>query len=212
MAIPYNHRFTHTPIFIFAGDDAWDSVRIEAEQTKIAERQAALALEQVDASTPVPPPLPWQSWSEHPVSRYREGLSRFDIETVRDYLLPDKSPTLVKLRRMTHPQWVELQTMFESERTIREPVVDDAGQQITRLDGSPIIAASSVVGRLKTLMFALRMVVVECGDLGVKAGARGLTDEQCDALRDQLGNDQFLALAYACLAATRALTPDESFT
>ena len=169
------HRLTHSPTFIFASDDAWDSDKIEADRKRI--------------TSPEGDPQ-WLTWDAHPVARYRAGRSRYDVETVRPWLLADKAPTLVRLRRMTFEQWQTWQGLLEGVRP--------SGQGVNR-----------------HLVFAMRhgLERVELApDHTIESvGGLGLSDDQLEALRREVGDAQFQELAIACAHMQQALTADEAF-
>ena len=198
--IPINHRLDAPAIYIFASDDAWDHERITAEKSLVEAWAARRALEAANAEAAArgeePAPLPelervaWESWRDHPVARYQSGASRFDRATIAGYIKSGAKPTTVTLRHMSLSQWSELQALFESEAT------------------GP---GGETIGRTRTLIYSLRHGVEEFAELKIKAGARGLTDADLDALRRAIGDANWLALAYACMTLQNVLTPDESF-
>lgn len=160
MAIPINHRIDAPALFILPHDDAWDTARIEAESPG----------------------------EDHPITRYRRGVSRYDLETVRAYLRPGSTPTIFALRRMTPARWLELQTQMESE--------------------------SGDVGRTRTLALALRHGLDACklgDDIEIKAGHNGLTDAEVDTLRRLVGDASWISIGYACLFVQNSITPTEAF-
>ena len=198
--IPLNHRIDAIPIYIFERDDAWDHDRIAAERKLIeawharrmieAANVEALAKGEQQAPVPELEPSTWERWRDHPVARYHSGESRFDQSTIAGYLKPGAKPTIVKLRSMNLPQWGELQALVEAE--VRGP------------DGD-------IVGRTRTLVFAMRHGIDEFAELKLKAGSRGLTDAELETIRRGIGDQQWIPLAYACMSLQNALTPDESF-
>lgn len=177
MALQPNHRLTHVPTYIFPDDSAWNREKIDHELDVLSG-----AVEPVDGEV-----YPWTDREGHPAVRFRSGVSRFDIATIKDYLLPGESPTYVVLRRATLGQWQTLQSMLERE---------------THTDGA------LVVGRASTLIEAIRFSFDSCDDLGIKAARAGLTDTQINDLREAIGDENFSLLGYACLAVNRALSPE----
>jgi hypothetical protein len=89
MALPPIHRVDHIPCVILEDDYAWDKERIASEQAGIGEDKASA----------------WPSLSDHPFYRYIGGASRFDLNTVSQYLLPGHEPTRFTLRRLGFPEW-----------------------------------------------------------------------------------------------------------
>jgi hypothetical protein len=179
MALQPNHRATHVPTYILPGDSAWNTEKINYEMD-ILSGVAEPAEGEV---------YPWTTREDHPVVRFRNGASRFDIETIKDYLLPGEKPTYVVLRRATLGQWQSLQSLMERE----------------------VVKDGQVLGRTETLIAAIRFSFEACDDLGLKAPRGGLTDTQIETLREQVGDECFILLAYACLAVNRSLSPIESF-
>jgi hypothetical protein len=201
MAIQANHRFTGAQHYVFTDDSAWNRTKINRELDLIS------GLEDPEPGEVIP----WQTRDDHPVVRFRDGSSRFDIDTIRDYLLPGVRPTFVVMRRLSQPAWLELQSLMERESNVLEPVFDADGKPRKDADGKVMMMAARVVGRMASLSWAVQHGVVSIDDLGVRAGRQGLTDPQLDQLREQLGDERFVLLGYACLSVTRSLTPVESF-
>jgi hypothetical protein len=175
MAIQPNHRFTHVPTYVFPDDDAWDRAKIDREIGLIDG-----SVEPADGEV-----VSWASVDDHPVTRYRNGSSRFDLDTIRPYLRPAARPTFVVLRRPSLPHWQEIQSCYEREQ--------------------------GLVGRTNTLTAGIRFALEEIPDLKIKAGRSGLTDQQIDQLRELVGDERFDLLGYACLSVARSLTAIESF-
>lgn len=176
MAIKYHratHRFTHAPILYLESDTAWNRDKIEADRKRIEAGEDTQ----------------WLTWDAHPVARYREGASRFDVATISAWLQTGESPTPIKLRRMTFAQWEVWQAHLEAVR--------------------PGGGGSS-----RQLMYALRhgfdRVELEPGYV-IEAGPNGLTDAQLDTLKSELGDAQFIEVAVAASRLQQSLTPDEAF-
>lgn len=183
MAIQPNHRLTAIPLYVFPHDSAWDTEKIN--------RELSLFDTKDDAEEGEPaPPIPWATRDDHPVVRYRNGEGRFDLDTVKDYFRQGIKPTCVVLRRASFPHAQNLQSLLERE--------------VLTADGRAI-------GRNETLTAAIRYSVESCDDLTLKAPRSGLTDLQLDTLREQLGDDWFALLGYACLSVNRSLSPAEAF-
>lgn len=200
MAIQPNHRFTHSPVYIFPGDNAWDVEKINYEMDLIA-------------GAVLPPdgePCPWEAKSDHPVVRFRNGSSRFDLDTVADYLLPGTKPTRVELRRFSLGHWQNVQSTMEREVTVHHPVTDTEGNTVMDAEGNPV-TVPTVHGRTESLVAAIRFGVEAIADCGIKAARAGLADLQIESLREQIGDHYFMLLGYACLALNRSLTVEESF-
>ena len=90
MALPPIHRADPEPIYIHPLDDAWNAELKQREDRVLSGLEPA----------PEDEPLPWLDASEHPLTRYWTGESRGDLATVRRYLLPDKTPTMFRCRRL----------------------------------------------------------------------------------------------------------------
>lgn len=88
MGLPPPHRIDHTPILIFANDDAWDHERIDKELVAIDAGDSA-----------------WDSKGDHPWSRYLGGFTRADLQPVREYLQAGRDPVQVTLRRLSLRDW-----------------------------------------------------------------------------------------------------------
>lgn len=201
MGIQPNHRATHTPIYIFPDDDAWDRKRIDRELGLISGVEDPEPGEQV----------PWATRDDHPVVRFRDGSGKFDVDTIREYLLAGRKPTYVVMRWVSRSAWLEIKSLLEREVNVVELVKDEDGKPKKDEDGKPMTEATGVLGRATTLDCAIRHVVVSIDDVGVKAGKQGLTDAQLEQLREQLGDERHELLGYACLASTRSLTNAEAF-
>ena len=98
---PPEHAADADPLFIHPDDDAWDFERLDRER-------AALIDEHKAAKRVGPAP-------SHPWDDYQSGATRYDIEatgtigstmvSVREYLLPEKAPTVFHLRRVSGKMW-----------------------------------------------------------------------------------------------------------
>lgn len=96
MGIPVRNRLDHTMIYVNPGDSAWDYDKIDAELRLIRIKRGDQEPEEGEEL----PPIPWDDEDEHPVKLYSSGKSRYDLATVRDYLLPDIEPTEFEIKRM----------------------------------------------------------------------------------------------------------------
>lgn len=108
---PPQHAADAEPLFIHPDDDAWDNDRIEREQAELAREHA----KRLKAFKTGAGPDPGKTPDPHPWDRYQAGATRFDLDAkdtlggvtvnVRAYLLPDATPTVFHLRRVTGRQW-----------------------------------------------------------------------------------------------------------
>lgn len=101
--LPPIHRADAEPIFIHPLDDAWNNELKEREDRLIA------GLEAPDDGEDVP----WLVKEEHPLVRYWTGESRGDLNTVKRYLLPDKTPTMFRCRRLSLPAFNAIRNIVE---------------------------------------------------------------------------------------------------
>lgn len=83
MALPPIHRLDAPMVYVFPDDGAWDDERYKQE---IADMSAEDKL-------------------AHPLTRYVQGETRWDIAPVEEYLRPEGNPARFYLRRMTLQQW-----------------------------------------------------------------------------------------------------------
>jgi hypothetical protein len=211
MAIQANHRYTHVPQLIFSNDDSWDKAKIDAEldaivASKLAEAEAAEGL--VASDRPV---SPWSDPDDHPYNRYKSGDSRYDVKTISEYLRPGSKPTYVVLRRMSHAHWETVQAAIEREVPVYELLVDQEGQPVPGEDGKPKRERINTIGRTETFGLAIRFGLDSISDFGIKAHARGLTDDQLLDLREKITDHNYIMLGLACLQLMRSLDQVESF-
>lgn len=84
---PPSHRLDHVPIFISQTDSAWDRDRIEAELKDLGK----------------------EARFDHPVIRYYEGKTRYDLraDNLREYLVDD-SYWVFELARLSTAHMAEL--------------------------------------------------------------------------------------------------------
>lgn len=218
MAIPANHRLTHVPTYIFAHDDAIDREKVDRELAIIDAINLAAARKpddpELDPETAELAALPcaWAERDDHPMERFASGRSRFDLATIRDYLKPNVRPTFFVLRRMTFGQWQAVQASLEREVPVVQRMVDAEGNHIASDDdGNPLVREVARLGRTDTLALALRHTLESCDDLGIQAKRTGLTDEQLESIRDQLGDHALVLLGMVALNLCRSMSPEESF-
>jgi hypothetical protein len=106
MALPPIHRVDHTPVVILPNDSAWDHDRVKREKAAIM-----AAIDSGDTST-----VAWPSLEDHPVEKYNTGASRFDLNTVLAYLLPDETPARFTLQRLDLPEWIKIEHFHDTGR------------------------------------------------------------------------------------------------
>jgi hypothetical protein len=107
MALPPIHRVDHIPCVILEDDYAWDKERIGREQAEIGK-----AIEDGDTS------CPWPTLADHPFFRYIAGASRFDLNTVSQYLLPGQEPVRFTLRRLGFSEWKQVDHCIDQGRWV----------------------------------------------------------------------------------------------
>ena len=112
MTKPDNHRIDAPIIFVSPLDKAWDWERVGDEKERVAMAAARRDAEEAgeeheDPEDPEEDPLPWDSMDDHPVNRYMEGRSRYDVATVREYFLDDVKPVEYRLRRTSLLAWAD---------------------------------------------------------------------------------------------------------
>lgn len=95
MLRPPQHRADAPIVFVHRTDPAWDHERIDREIKALR-----------DAGKPV---------SQHPVLRYRGGFTRYDLDTVADYLGPDA--TKFYLKRIGLFDWQQIETLRDMDVT-----------------------------------------------------------------------------------------------
>lgn len=138
--LPAIHRATATPVFISVLDDVWNQELIAREERLISGVDKPAQGEVV----------PWTTIDDHPMTRYWSGESRGDLATVRQYMLPDKTPTAFRCRPLPLPQWVECKQLHERRLTVAFTVacirhgvveldnaVDEEGKPL-EIGGSPL--------------------------------------------------------------------------
>jgi hypothetical protein len=124
--------------------------------------------------------VPWTRLEDIPFTRYVGGRSRFDLATVRDYLLPDVKPRRFHLRRIGPFEWADVEQYLEEGRTAR------------------------------ARMLAISLALVDVDGFEVELGtARPLSQGALARLRAALGDAEFAQLGRVCIAANRELTDAE---
>ena len=165
MLVP-SHRYTHEFIWIAPGDDSWNTDKTNAEEQAIARGESE-----------------WASVREHPMTRYWSGESRCDLATVKQYLLPDKQPTMFRLRRLPLSQWAAIQQLEER--------------------------GLNVQARIERVRFGLAGIDNGPNAIGLTPGA--LADADIAAVKEMLGDTVFGMLSNAIHACNRDLGPSELF-
>lgn len=171
--LPPNHRADCQPVFIPVRDPAWDHKRIGREERII------MGVEKLPEDAE---PLPWLDIMEYPLTRYWSGESRGDLDTIRDWLLPDSTPTMFVLRRLPLARWIEVKQLQER-----------------RLD---------VAARVHALRHAL--VSIDNGPKPeIKLDGDALDDDALDAVRALLGDDGFAMLCRFAIQVSAEPGPTE---
>lgn len=177
---PITHRLNHVMTYVSLSEQ-WDYTRIAREKRAI---RIARGDEQLEEGEEPPEPVPWATEEDHPLARYLTGSSRFDLETVREYLLPDANPIEFKLRRASLRQWGRVVDLHNSGRSYEAHV--------------EVIAVT---------LDSIRGLDLK---LGRKRHSDPISDEVLQELRLTIGDKEFALLGHACLAANAALTSPES--
>ncbi len=171
--LPPIHRIDCQPIFIPVRDPAWDHKRIGLEERIIT------GAEKLPEGAE---PLPWRDIMEYPLTRYWSGESRGDLDTIRDWLLPDSAPTMFVLRRLPLARWTEVKQL--QERGLH------------------------VAARVHAIRHAL--VSIDNGPKPeIEIDARGPDDAALDAVRALLGDDGFTMLGLFAIAVSAEPGPAE---
>lgn len=177
MALPITHRLDAPIVYISVQDDAWDMLRVRAER-QLIERALAGELGEDEV-------CPWQSQTDHPFDRYVTGKSRFDVSSVREYLLAGSTPIEFHMRRLKLRQWIQVSHLNE----------------LGRFAEARILAMSLAIVEIKG-------ADIKLDRLGKQAG-QPLTDACLDELRALFGDTEFGRLGTACIAASRELDDAE---
>lgn len=171
-------------VYIPATDAAWDQERIERELAAINGDRKVLRIAEDDA-TAAAETIPWATEAEHPIKRYGSGASRFDLSTVRDYLLPGIKPAEFTLRRAPIRVWEE----------IRGELSDGRIPQAARI----------------AMTHSLVSVDVEGLDVELRRhkANNALYESVIEEIRERLGDHEYNMLGFACINANAALMDDE---
>lgn len=200
MAIQIHHRITHVCKYIAVSDDAWDLDRVALEFNAInkakrindeiealnsqlesrTDEQTARLIE-LEQERDALDPLPWTTIDDHPYNRYRTGSSRFDLDTVREYLKPDSEPTIFTLQRAPLPLYKKVRSALE--------------------DGDKTEARMQAISASLESIEGLELPLIRQGGK--------LTLGTLELLRERLG-EEFWALGYACIAANAELSSGEN--
>lgn len=95
MLRPPSHRADAPIVYVHPSDPAWDNDRIARELKEYREAD---------------PPKPE---SQHPVRRYRDGHTRYDITQVQDYIGPDATKWAFK--RIGAFDWQDIEGMRDAQ-------------------------------------------------------------------------------------------------
>lgn len=180
MSLRVKHRLDHTPIYVNPGDSAWDHDKIDSELRLI---RIARGEEQADEGEELPA-IPWTSEDEHPVKLYAGGASRYDLDTVREYLIADNRPTEFVLRRLSAADYADVKDELAQNR----------------------------VGRAR--LMAIERGLVEIRGLDEWKPRRNkatgfLRRDSIEDLRELLEDLDFDLLGYACITASASLQDAE---
>ncbi len=159
MGIPRQHQIDAPIEYVWAFDEAWDRDRIDDED----------ALLEDDC------PHPW--------TLYQGGFTRYDLDTAREWLLPDVEPVVFTLKRL------DLATYAAAMTTIRK--------------GHAPVAYASVWRKGLVKVTGLDM---KESDPALKDG---LTAKDYAGIADYLGHDVILEIGKAVLEASKPLSVTE---
>jgi hypothetical protein len=199
---PPKHRIDHVMTYISPASKCWDFARLGREERALnvvlqlqeleRQREAVVAdggsTDDIDKMieterAKVTETVPWQTQADHPMHRYRTGMSRYDVETVREYILPDARPIEYKLRRAKLRHWGHVVDLISSSRQYES--------------------------RVEAIALSLDRVVGLEIDLGRESPGDPLSDEAIDELRQRIGDREFGLLGQACIIANAALSSPE---
>lgn len=180
MAIQPRHRTDHTMVYLDPGDSAWDRDKIDAEIRAIRIKTGELEPEPKEEV----PDVVWESVDEHPTILYSRGESRYDLDTVREYLIQDEKPTEFVLRRLKPEHYADVKDLLSQHQVGR--------------------------ARLK----AIEMGLVEIrGDFPWKPKRNKATGflrrDSIEDLSEKLPELEFDLLGYACITASSSLKDSE---
>jgi len=157
MGLPKQHAVDAAIEFVSWQDTAWDHERIDREDDLLVD-------------------------DPHPYALYQYGRSRFQLDTVREWLKPDEEPVIFTLRRLS------LGEVAAAASTERRAGAEVAWASVWRLG---LTAVSGLPVKLTQ---------------GLK---RGLTDEDKDAIEEHIGHPACLEIGKAVIAASAPLSEDE---
>jgi hypothetical protein len=170
MALPYQHRVDHTPVWISPRDTAWDMERLHKEEAAIADPQQV---------------TPWQTYEEHPLIRFWAGSTRGDLATVKEYLLPDATPTTFVLRRLPLESWAAVEQLRERGQLVLS--------RIACIRFGVVSIEGLVEGQYPK---ALKALAKGDGPTG------GVGSQEIEAIKELLGDGGFNTLANAIYLAS----------
>lgn len=131
MLRPPTHRADAPIVYVHPSDPAWDHERIARE------------LKEYAAADPVKPP------SQHPVHRYWDGYTRYDVDAVAEYLKPDA--TRFYFKRIGVVDWQEIESMKEAQigagSKPRRAVLRALSLALTKIENGPTLVGEA--GALK---------------------------------------------------------------
>jgi hypothetical protein len=170
MALPPIHRCDHTPVFVSVLDDCWDIEKLEADLEAI-EKQA-----EPDAK-----PTLWGSVGAHPLHKYWSGEGRADLNTVKDWMLPDKTPVMFVLRRLKLDKWAMVEQFRER--------------------------GLMVESRLACVRHGLASV----SGAEMEISTDPVSNEDLEKIKAILGHEEFKRLANVIYVASVGVLPSEAF-
>ena len=172
MGLPPIQRIDHIPVVILQEDSAWDRDRINYEAGVLR------GDEPDERGRP-----PFEKWEHHPVYRYHAGDTRYDIGPAEQYLREGDEPSRFTLRRLSHAEFVQVETMQGQGR-------------------GP-----------EARLYALKRGLAEVSGLDgftLPTGNDHVLDEQAIAkLRARIGDNGLTYLGNAVIIASRRLTEPE---
>lgn len=187
MGLPIRHRLDHKMVYISMLDGAWKNDIVDAElkaiDDKIERARAIAAGEDVPEESPDAEVIPWETREDHPITRYRNGSSRYDLRTVEEYLIEGVTPIEFELRRMTLTQWTDVNHLFERGR------IFEAGNMAIRHSLVTIRGVLFKFNRRKT--------------------TDSISDEDLNDLREMIQENEFRSLGFACINANSPPSVDE---
>lgn len=160
MALPVQFKIDSKCVYVSPHDSAWDIDRFEKEEKKSKKKKKELK-------------------EYHPLNLYFSGLTRFDIEMVKEYLDMSKNPFIFRFRRLKMEEYEtvrsraslgdadgarRLAVMFALEGMENVPIKIDGLGSNKIIDIDQIEELSDVIGR-ETLYSLGEAIIKSSGDL-----------------------------------------------